>query len=186
MAVVNIPDHARVLTDPAEVTSFLASQDIQHERWSMDQRAGADAPAEEILQAYAPELDRLKAAGGYVTADVIDVNSSTPNLEVLLEKFRKEHTHSEDEVRFILRGRGLFFIHPKNGGPVFSILVEAGDLIRVPAFTQHWFDLCSDKSIRAIRLFQDPSGWTPAYMDNGVHAKYEPLCFGPTQLAGAR
>ena len=45
--------------------------------------------------------------------------------------------------------------------------------------THHWFDLCSDRRIRAIRLFQDPAGWTPHYTGSGVDANYQPLCFGP-------
>ena len=51
---------------------------------------------------------------------------------------------------------------------MFAIEVEAGDLIRVPRGTQHWFDLCGDRRIRAIRLFQDQSGWTPHYTQSGV------------------
>ena len=61
-------------------------------------------------------------------------------------------------MRFILKGRGLFHIHPDHG-PVFAIQVEAGDLINVPLGTKHWFDLCADRTIRAIRLFQTrPAG----------------------------
>jgi len=52
-------------------------------------------------------------------------------------------------------------------------------LIRVPRGTHHWFDLCSDRRIRAIRLFQDTSGWTPHYTRSGVDARFQPLCFGP-------
>jgi 1,2-dihydroxy-3-keto-5-methylthiopentene dioxygenase len=136
------------------------------------------APAEELLAAYKTKIDELKASGGYVTADVIDVFPHTPNLDAMLNKFNSEHWHDEDEVRFIVEGRGLFHIHPKEG-PVFAIEVEAGDLIRVPRGTHHWFDLCADRRIRAIRLFQDPSGWTPHYTESGVDRHFQPVCFGP-------
>ena len=126
--------------------------------------------------------EQLKAQGGYVTADVIDVTAQTPNLEAMLDKFRTEHWHDEDEVRFIVRGRGLFHVHPKEGGPVIAIEVEAGDLIRVPRGTWHWFDLCGDRDIRAIRLFQDKSGWTPHYTESGADRGYQPLCMGPTYI----
>ena len=66
---------------------------------------------------------------------------------------------------------------------MFAIEVEAGDLIRVPRGTHHWFDLCGDRRIRAIRLFQDMSGWTPHYTDSGVDKGFEPVCFGPTYVA---
>ena len=59
----------------------------------------------------------MKRRGGYVTADVIDVNPATPNLEAMLAKFDKEHTHDEDEVRFILAGRGIFFLNLGDESP---------------------------------------------------------------------
>jgi 1,2-dihydroxy-3-keto-5-methylthiopentene dioxygenase len=96
----------------------------------------------------------------------------------MLAKFNSEHWHDEDEVRMIVEGRGLFHIHPP-GAPVFAIEVEAGDLIRVPKGTHHWFDLCGDRRIRAIRLFQDVSGWTPHYTQSGVDRGFQPVCFGP-------
>ena len=130
---------------------------------------------------YKREIDELKSRGGYVTADVINVTRDTPGLDVMLAKFSREHWHDEDEVRFILAGHGVFHIHP-TGGPVVAIEVEAGDLIRVPRGTWHWFDLCADRQIRAIRLFQDPAGWTPVYTDSGTEAKFEPVCFGMTHL----
>ena len=101
----------------------------------------------------------------------------------MLDKFKKEHTHSEDEVRFTIRGQGIFHIHPENG-PVFGIHVEQGDLINVPAGTRHWFNLCDDRTIRCIRLFEDPAGWTPHYVDDPVHEGYEPICLGPNYVQG--
>jgi 1,2-dihydroxy-3-keto-5-methylthiopentene dioxygenase len=183
MASVHVPDQHRHIADRQEMTRFLREHGIRYERWEVDDRVSPDAPAEDILAAYAPEIDRLKAEGGYVTADVIDVSAATPNLETMLDRFRMEHTHAEDEVRFILRGRGLFYIHPP-ATPIFSILVEAGDLISVPMGTQHWFDLCAERTIRAIRLFQDKTGWTPHYVSDPVNAQYEPVCFGPTHVTG--
>jgi 1,2-dihydroxy-3-keto-5-methylthiopentene dioxygenase len=84
-------------------------------------------------------------------------------------------------VRFIIEGRGVFHIHPRDRA-VLAIEVEAGDLIRVPRGTWHWFNLCADRRIRAIRLFQDPSGWTPRYTDSGADRGYEPVCFGAGYL----
>jgi 1,2-dihydroxy-3-keto-5-methylthiopentene dioxygenase len=183
MATVRIPSEQRTLTDAREVTEYLATLGIEYERWALAQRAAANAPAEAVLAAYAPEIERLKARGGYVTADVIDVTPATPGLDAMLAKFSTEHWHDEDEVRFIIRGRGLFHIHPREGGgPVIAIEVEAGDLIRVPRGTWHWFDLCADKDIRAIRLFQDKAGWTPQYTNSGTDKGFQPLCMGPTYI----
>jgi 1,2-dihydroxy-3-keto-5-methylthiopentene dioxygenase len=100
-------------------------------------------------------------------------------------RFKIEHWHDEDEVRYIVAGRGLFHIHPQNS-PVIAIEVEAGDLIRVPRGTWHWFDLCADRRIRAIRLFQNPAGWTPQYTGSGVDRNYQPVCLGPTYIPAQR
>ena len=187
MATVRIPDEKRTLTDQTDVTRYLAKLGIHYERWPAAERVPPDASPEEVLAAYSAEIEQLKARGGYVTADVIDVTAQTPGLEAMLAKFNSEHWHDEDEVRFIIRGRGLFHIHPRDGGgPVIAIEVEAGDLIRVPKGTWHWFDLCADRDIRAIRLFQDKSGWTPHYTKSGVDQGFQPVCFGPTYMPLSR
>ena len=183
MAIVTVPAADRRITDPAEIAAFLADHGIHYERWPLEDRVDPASPAEVILAAYAPELDDLKRRGGFVTADVVDVYPDTPNLEAMLAKFSKEHTHTEDEIRFILQGRGVFHINPGEK-PVFAIEVWEGDLISVPLGTRHWFDLCNDRRIRAIWLFQDMSGWTPHDLTDGVHAAYEPLCLGPAWVAG--
>ena len=181
MASIKIEDENRTLSAAGEVVAYLAGLGIEYERWTPAHPLPASASADEVLAAYAPEIERLKARGGYVTADVIDVHAQTPGLEGMLAKFRREHWHDEDEVRFIIEGRGIFHIHPPNG-PVLALEVAPGDLIRVPRGTHHWFDLCGDKRIRAIRLFQDAAGWAPRYTDSGVDARYEPVCWGPSYI----
>jgi len=181
MAHIVIQDENRRLSSPAEINAFLAPFGIHYERWDVAGRLKPDATAEEVLATYAPEIERLKAQGGYVTADVIKVTPDVPGLDAMLARFSKEHTHSEDEVRFIVEGRGVFHIHPDNG-PIFGIQLDAGDLINVPLGTKHWFDLCEEKRIRAIRLFQDKSGWTPHYIDGNLHERYQPLCLGPSDV----
>jgi 1,2-dihydroxy-3-keto-5-methylthiopentene dioxygenase len=184
MALVRIPDEDRTLRAREEITAFLASIGIAYEKWDLPASVAENASAEEILAHYSPQIEKLKQHGGYVTADVIDVKPQTPNLETMLAKFSREHWHDEDEVRFIVQGRGLFHIHPRQG-PLAAIEVEPGDLIRVPRGTWHWFDLCGDRTIRAIRLFQDQSGWTPHYTDSGVDRNYQPVCMGPAYFPHA-
>ncbi|MEK6285689.1 MAG: cupin domain-containing protein [Acidobacteriota bacterium] len=181
MAIVTITGENRTLRDREAITGYLASIGIEYERWDSSRDISSNAPADEILGAYSDEIEELKARGGYVTADVIDVNPQTPGLEAMLAKFNREHWHDEDEVRFIIHGRGVFHIHPPDGA-VVAIEVEAGDLIRVPRGTWHWFNLCETREIRAIRLFQDPAGWAPNYTESGVDAGYEPMCFGPSHV----
>lgn len=181
MTFIEIPDEKVTLSDEVQVRDYLAQIHIDYERWDL-RKVPVDASPEQLLTAYAPEISVLKEKGGYTTADVIDVQAETPGLEVMLAKFNREHWHDEDEVRFIVRGRGLFHIHPE-GHPVVAVEVTAGDLIRVPKGTRHWFNLCGDRNIRAVRLFQDTAGWTPHYTSSGIDAGYEPVCFGPVYLS---
>ena len=182
MATITIQDENRKIEDVDGIRDFLKPFGIWYENWDVAGRISADATDEDILTAYEPEIERLKKEGGFVTADVINVCADTPNLDAMLNKFNKEHAHSEDEVRFTVEGRGIFHIHPE-GGPVFAVQVESGDLINVPAGTHHWFDLCDDRKIRCIRLFEDMSGWTPEYTDSGVDANYTAVCWGPNYLS---
>jgi 1,2-dihydroxy-3-keto-5-methylthiopentene dioxygenase len=179
MAVLRFPTEDRMIDSEADIASSLAALGIDYERWNLD-RVPADAPADAVLASYAEEIDAMKRRGGYVTADVIDVNPDTPNLDAMLARFDKEHTHDEDEVRFILAGRGIFFLHLD--GRVVSVEVGPGDMLRVPRGTTHWFTLCEDRRIRAVRWFQQTEGWTPHYTGTGVDREYQPLCFGPAYL----
>lgn len=181
MARVIIPDEDRTIADVEEIKAFLQPFGIWYEYWQVEGRLSAEATNEEILEEFSSEIESLKQRGGFVTADVINVNNETPNLDAMLAKFDKEHTHAEDEVRFTVAGRGLFHVHPAEG-PVFAVEVESGDLINVPHGTKHWFNLCDDRAIRCIRLFEDPAGWTPEYVADPVHGSYQPLCFGPNYM----
>ena len=181
MAVVNIPRKDVTLTDADDIREYLATISIDYERWENVRSIADDASDDEILNAYSSEIEQLKQQGGYVTADVINVVPTTPGLDAMLAKFNREHWHDEDEVRFIVKGHGLFHIAPVDGD-VVAIEMEAGDMIRVPRGTRHWFNLCGDRTVRAIRLFQDVSGWTPHYTESGVDARYQPLCFGKNYI----
>ena len=183
MASVSVPEQNREITDTQEIRDFLEPFGLWYEKWDVESRIGAEASNEEILEAFGPEIERLKEKGGFVTADVINVNPDTPGLDEMLNKFNKEHIHEEDEVRFTVKGSGVFHVNPENG-PVFAVTVEAGDLINVPQGTKHWFNLCSDRTIRCIRLFEDPAGWTPYYSEYPVHEDYAPICLGPSYLDG--
>jgi 1,2-dihydroxy-3-keto-5-methylthiopentene dioxygenase len=177
MALVTILDEEKTITDREAIAAYLNGCGIDYEQWAPAHLVAVDASAEQILEAYSGEIKKLKARGGYVTADVIDISPDTPGLDEMLRKFNREHWHDEDEVRFIIAGHGLFHIRP-TAGPVISIEVEAGDLLRVPRGTWHWFNLCADRRIRAIRLFQNQAGWTPHYTGSGVDENFLPVCFG--------
>lgn len=151
------------------VARYLCDRGLLYRRWETNRvRRGLkafypfrDIEQRTLLGLYAEEILELKGSRGYVTQDVISLSDQTPNLEDLLAKFRREHHHRDDEVRFIVDGGGLFTI--RQGALIFDIRVEPGDLLVVPAHTRHWFDLTEARKILCIRIFKDPAGWEAIY-----------------------
>ena len=173
MATLRIPDQHLTLHLEGEIRTFLNARGIAYETWSTKADLPSDADQEAILAAYDHELQPLMKKGGYQTADVISVDSHTPNLDAIRDKFNREHTHSEDEVRIFVEGEGLFWFHREDkGDEVFSVLCVRGDMISVPANSKHWFELGKDPKVRAIRLFTDMSGWVPHYTGSGIEQRY--------------
>ena len=159
---------ARTLNDAGEQEAFLRVHGIGYEKWPISRLESVETQATSggqahILETFAPEVSRLKSERGYITADVIGLCPQTENLDVILAKFDKEHRHSEDEVRFVVDGRGVFTIHSSVDDSVFDVEVVPGDLLMVPRGTWHWFTLCEDRKITCIRMFRDPSGWVADY-----------------------
>lgn len=163
------PDNRRIEA-PEEMASFLEDEGLIYRNWDVSKLRGGlrdnyaltETEKAEILAAFKEEVESLKAEGGYVVADVVVLSEKTPDLEALLGKFSREHHHSEDEVRFVVDGHGIFTICGRSG-QYFDVMVGPGDLITVPAGTRHWFTLVDDRRIKCIRLFQDPSGWAAIY-----------------------
>jgi 1,2-dihydroxy-3-keto-5-methylthiopentene dioxygenase len=172
MAILSIPNKHVQLTDPQEIRSFMNQRGIFFDQWFCATVFDDSASSEEILQAYHSDLDPFMKSGGYQTADVISINSSTENYTAIRAKFLAEHTHSEDEIRFFVDGQGLFWFHLENE-EVFNLLCERGDLISVPAGTKHWFDAGElNPFVKAIRIFIDMSGWVPEYTNSGKENEF--------------
>ena len=109
-------------------------------------------------------LDALKASRGYLVQDEVALTPEMENLEAICDKFKDEHLHTEDEVRFVLDGEGVFEVRARDERWL-RIFVEAGDLIVVPARLYHRFFLTDRKHIHCARLFKDPAGWVAHYRD---------------------
>ncbi len=139
---------------------------IQLERWQADRELADDADNDTNIAAYQAEIDRLVAERGYQTCDVVSMNPDHPEKDAFRHKFLDEHTHSEDEVRFFVRGSGLIIIHAND--KVYSVLCEKDDLISVPANTKHWFDMRPNPNFTAIRLFNNPQGWVANFTGDGI------------------
>ncbi len=156
--------------DAATIARELTPAGIRFERWKADQPLAADADNDTILAAYQTEIDRLVAEQGFQSYDVVSMNPDHPQKDEFRQKFLAEHTHSEDEVRFFVRGSGLFVMHINDR--VYVLLCEKNDLISVPANTRHWFDMGPNPVFTAIRLFNNPEGWVANFTGDDIASRF--------------
>lgn len=173
MAILSIPSTNTQISDINEIRKFLNDRGVFFDQWKCDVEFKDSASQEEILKAYETDLSPFMKNGGYLSADVISINKLTENYEAIRAKFLAEHTHSEDEIRFFVDGKGLFWFNLENNEPIFNLLCEKGDLISVPTGTKHWFDAGeTDPFVKAIRIFSDTSGWTPEYTGSKIELNF--------------
>ena len=149
-----------------EILAKLSELGIRFERWEAATPVTGDMSQDEVLAAYAAQIQALKDSEGYVTADVVNMVPNHPNKDVFRAKFLEEHTHGEDEVRFFVSGSGQFNLHL--GDEVVSIVCTKDDLIGVPAGTKHWFDMGPAPAFSAIRLFNNPDGWVAQFTGDEI------------------
>jgi 1,2-dihydroxy-3-keto-5-methylthiopentene dioxygenase len=165
MANIRIRNTNKRLTKEQEVTSFLDKHGVLYEHWDMDKLSNklrnqfllSNEDKEEILSTYDDEIRSLANRRGYAEWDVVALSDATPNLDELLKKFENVHVHTEDEVRAITAGNGIFTIKGEEG--YFDVELSQGDVISVPVNTPHFFTLMENRQVVAVRLFIDSSGW---------------------------
>ncbi|GGJ06883.1 acireductone dioxygenase [Alicyclobacillus cellulosilyticus] len=167
MAKITIRKTGQVIAGEDAVRAFLNGQGVYYDHWDLqpipahlrDKFVLSQEEQAEILKALEPQIQALAQARGYVKWDMVALSEATPNLEELLKKFEQVHTHSEDEVRAITAGSGIFIIKGKPDVGYFNVELVPGDVISVPENTPHFFTLTSERKVVAVRLFIDPSGW---------------------------
>ncbi|MCW7508557.1 cupin domain-containing protein [Leptospira levettii] len=159
------------IQDKDQVKAFLTQKGLVYESYktpeSLDlilgQKGLSDAEKEEILSGLEYRFDQLKKEHGYKANDLVVLHDEVPGINDVLAKFDKLHIHTDEEVRYIIDGSGIFgFIID---GERFEVHVGKGDFISIPANTNHWFTLDKNLRIKAVRYFKDNSGWTPVYVD---------------------
>ncbi|MCC5893731.1 MULTISPECIES: cupin domain-containing protein [unclassified Exiguobacterium] len=177
MATIYFQQTEERYVDQAEVSAFLESRGILYEQWDIDKLPAdlqenyqlTDEDKQAILATFRDEIRDVSERRGYKTADVISLSEATPNLDELLVNFQKEHHHTDDEVRFIVSGHGIFAIDDAERG-YFNIELNPGDLISVPVNTRHYFTLQADRQVVAVRIFVTTEGWVPIYDKEDVTA----------------
>lgn len=167
MAEIVIRNTNERITGADNVRAFLNNQEVIYESWDPAKLPAelqnnfllTDDQKETILQTYDAEIQDLAARRGYKIWDVITLSDSTPNLTELLTKFEEVHTHSEDEIRAIVSGKGIFVIKGAGDLGYFDVELSPGDVISVPENTNHFFTLMDNRQIIAVRLFIEENGW---------------------------
>ncbi|EPC03011.1 hypothetical protein L861_22125 [Litchfieldella anticariensis FP35 = DSM 16096] len=165
--------------DGERIAQELAEQGIRFERWTTDAELAPGADQDTVLAAYADDVARLKAESGFATADVIGLTPDHPDKNALRAKFLDEHRHSEDEVRFFVRGEGIFYLHL--GEKVYVVGCASGDLMSVPAGTPHWFDMGPKPDFTAIRLFTNTEGWVANFTGESIASRFPRFESLPTE-----
>ena len=140
--------HAYLLDQPDHALSaeVLRSEGILYWQLPVD-------PSE-----YAGPVANICQDRGYVQMDEIFLGENTPDLEALCAKFFVEHLHTDEEIRFVVAGSGIFDLRDVHDRWM-RVHVVPGDLIIVPAQKYHRFTLDAQQTITCKRLFQDTRGW---------------------------
>ena len=159
-------------SDPATVDAFLRARGITFECWSMPAAAVAlaaknrlsDEDKQVLLSLFADKLAEKATHDGYKSSDVVAIRPDLPNVDEALAKFEEVHFHDDDEVPAIVGGEGVFgFID--DDGRQFTVAMQPGEFISLPAGMWHWFYCFDSKNVTALRLFRDNPSWVPHYRD---------------------
>jgi 1,2-dihydroxy-3-keto-5-methylthiopentene dioxygenase len=171
MAILQLED-GTTYTQQAEISQELAPLGVELNTWTLgdsselqtllQKAALSDLEKEQVLTALDHYFEQLQRTAGYQSRDLIVLHPDIPNLDELLAKFNRIHTHADDEVRYVIEGEGVFGFVQSNGTQV-RLTIEPGEYINVPAGTEHWFYLTDAKRIKAVRYFTNTEGWTPEY-----------------------
>ncbi|WP_256757468.1 cupin domain-containing protein [Cohnella sp. WQ 127256] len=167
MAEIRIRNTDERISNQEEVLSFLTKQNVLYEHWDMSKLPEhlnnhftlSDDDKSLLLSTFDTEIRDLAGRRGYKVWDIVALSEATPNLPDILKKFEQVHTHTEDEVRAITAGRGIFIIKGDEQTGYFDVELSAGDVISVPEGQPHFFTLMDNKAIVAVRLFIEPAGW---------------------------
>ncbi|MDJ0688655.1 MAG: hypothetical protein QNJ41_09100 [Xenococcaceae cyanobacterium MO_188.B32] len=160
-------------SDGEAIATELAKVNVSFERWQANSEITNDADNDAIIAAYRQDIERLIQTSGYQTFDVITIDENHPQKTELRQKFLAEHIHDDDEIRFFIKGKGLFTLHIDD--KVYEIICEQNDLINVPVGTRHWFDMGANPNFTCIRLFDTPAGWVAKFTGSDIAEKFSCL-----------
>lgn len=155
------------------ITASLRKINVRFEAWNTNKIPKPNDDEASILQLFQAEINEFIKDHAYQSYDVVHMTPDHPEKLLAREKFLTEHIHKEDEIRFFVRGQGLFTLHINN--KIYSILCEQNDLISVPANLKHWFDMGQNPDFTVIRIFDNPKGWVAHYTGDDIAKNFATL-----------
>lgn len=156
--------------DTATIKAFLRERGVAFEVWDVPAAARElaarprldDEDKQTLLGLFADHLAAKAEREGYRAADVVAIRPDLPGVDDALGKFDRVHFHDDDEVRTIVGGEGVFgFVG--DDGRQFTLTLQPGEYVSLPAGMWHWFYCLDSKNVTAIRLFKDNPSWVPHY-----------------------
>ena len=179
MAILKLED-GTLQTNIKQIAQELEPLNIQLNRWVvadqpqlqnlLAQDSLSEDEKEQVLKFLDGYFEQLQQTVGYQTRDLMVMHPGIPNLDGLLAKFDRIHTHAEDELRYIIDGECVFgFVRPD--GSQVELTVQKEEYINVPAGTEHWFYLTRARRVKAVRYFTGTEGWIPVYCDRNVKSQ---------------
>ncbi|MBW4618902.1 MAG: cupin domain-containing protein [Cyanosarcina radialis HA8281-LM2] len=177
MAILRL-ENGTALERLNDIAGELAALNVQIDRQSIGEEPQlhelltkeslSEAEKERVLVALDGYFQQLQQTAGYKSRDLLVLHPQVPNLDELLSKFDRIHTHADDEVRYVIAGEGVFgFVRPD--GSQVELTVQAEEYINVPAGTEHWFHLTPTRRMKAVRYFSGTEGWVPQYTGREIH-----------------
>jgi 1,2-dihydroxy-3-keto-5-methylthiopentene dioxygenase len=155
-------------SEPASIAALLADLGIEFARWPAA-TLPPDADLQAVRAAHAQSVARLGERCPIRSMDLVALRPDHPDRDALRQKFLREHTHDDHEMRFFAAGRGGFYLHV--GTRVYAVLCSGGDFISIPAGVRHWFDMGSRPDFTSLRLFTAPDGWVGRFTGSDIAAR---------------
>jgi 1,2-dihydroxy-3-keto-5-methylthiopentene dioxygenase len=155
-----------------QLTARLDQLGVEYAQWTGVKALPPGAQQAEILALHQQQVDAVSRRFGYQSVDVVRLTPEHPTAAAARQKFLAEHTHDDDEARFFAEGGGTFYLHFPARELVGALACTAGDWVRVPAGTRHWFDMGERPRFAAIRLFTRPDGWVASFTGSEIAASY--------------
>ena len=105
-------------------------------------------------------LNKICKDRGYKNNDEKEIGSHLSNYSDMIKIFSTEHIHSDEEIRYVLKGSGYFDVRNKDDQWV-RIQVTKGDLIILPEGIYHRYVSDETNYIHVMRIFTEEPKWTP-------------------------